>query len=98
MPENKIRVLLIEDTLSDAQILQRMLAKSRMPLFEVSHVTELNTGVKRLEQEHFDVVLLDLGLPDSTGATAVARLRTMNAEMPAIVLTVVEKPQTILDA
>jgi DNA-binding response OmpR family regulator len=98
MPENKIRVLLVEDTFSDAQLLERMLAKSKVPVFEVTHVTDLITASKELAAKAFDVVLLDLGLPDSIGATTVSRLRAKNSEIPIVVLTAVQVPQTILDA
>jgi DNA-binding response OmpR family regulator len=98
MPENKIRVLLVEDTFSDAQLLERMLSKSKVPAFEVTHVTDLANASRALAEGAFEVVLLDLGLPDSIGATTVSKLRTKSSEIPIIVLTAVQVPQTILDA
>jgi DNA-binding response OmpR family regulator len=98
MPENKIRVLLVEDTFSDAQLLERMLSKSKVPAFEVSHVTDLANASRALAEGAFEVVLLDLGLPDSIGATTVSKLRAKSSEIPIIVLTAVQVPQTILDA
>jgi DNA-binding response OmpR family regulator len=99
MQENKIRVLLVEDTLSDARLLERMLSKSKVPVFEVTHVTDLGSASTALSDgKTFDAVLLDLGLPDSIGATTVSRLRANHADIPIVVLTAVEVPQTILDA
>jgi DNA-binding response OmpR family regulator len=99
MPENKIRVLLIEDNLADAELIQRMLAKSKLPVFDVLHLTGLNLGLKALSAQTFDVVLVDLGLPDSSGPATVARVRAANnPPIPTIILTVVETPQTVLEA
>jgi DNA-binding response OmpR family regulator len=98
MPEHSIRVLLVEDTFSDAALFQRMLSKSKMPVFEVTSVTDLSSGKKALTENKFDVVLLDLGLPDSIGATTVAKLRAVDPSVAIIILTVIEAAQTILDA
>jgi DNA-binding response OmpR family regulator len=97
MAENRIRVLLIEDTLADAQLIQRMLAKSKLPVFDVTHVIDLHTSLKALASANFDAVLLDLGLPDSTGVSTVYRLRSAHPALPIVVLTVTQTPQTILN-
>ncbi len=97
MPESKIRVLLIEDALADVQLIERMLAKSKLPVFEVTAAGDLAAALKALASNSFDVLLVDLGLPDSTGPATVKRLRAATT-LPMIVLTVADSPQTVLDS
>ena len=98
MPDRRLRVLMIEDTLADVQLVQRLLARSRLPIFDLRLATELNQGIKMLRAGGFDAVILDLGLPDSSGAATVSRLREADPDVPAIVLTVTDTPRTVLDA
>jgi DNA-binding response OmpR family regulator len=98
MPDSRLRVLMIEDTLADVQLVQRLLARSRLPVFDLRLATDLNQGTKALKAGAFDAVILDLGLPDSTGAGTVSRLRDADPDIPAVVLTVTDTPRTVLDS
>ena len=51
------------------------------------HETELSSGLRRLESEPFDVVLLDLNLPDSTGLDTLTTVRDAETMVPIVVLT-----------
>jgi DNA-binding response OmpR family regulator len=97
MPDSRLRVLMIEDTLSDVQFVQRLLARSRLPTFDLRLATELNQGIKALRAGPFDAVILDLGLPDSSGTGTMSRLREADRDIPTIVLTVADTPRTVLD-
>jgi DNA-binding response OmpR family regulator len=44
-----------------------MLDTSEIAEFELIHTSRLTSGLKLLESEKFDIILLDLGLPDSVG-------------------------------
>lgn len=98
MPDSRLRVLMIEDTLSDVQLVQRLLARSRLPTFDLRQATDLKQGIQALRASAFDAVILDLGLPDSSGAGTVTRLRDADPDIPAIVLTVNDTPRTVLDS
>ena len=50
-------------------------------------VDHLNAGIERCDQGNVDVVLLDLGLPDSQGFSTVATMRAAVPQVPIIVLT-----------
>jgi PAS domain S-box-containing protein len=81
------RVLLVEDNFGDARLAQEMLSES--PEFEV-HVTcvgRLNQAIEALTDQSFDVVLLDLSLPDSNKLEGLQRLQPLSKEAPIIVLT-----------
>jgi DNA-binding response OmpR family regulator len=98
MPDSRLRVLMIEDTLADVQLVQRLLARSRLPVFDLRLATDLTQGIQALRAGGFDAVLLDLGLPDSSGTGTMSRLREADPDMPTIVLTVTDTPRTVLDA
>ena len=98
MPDSRLRVLMIEDTLSDVQLVQRLLARSRLPVFDLRLATDLTHGIQALRVGGFDAVLLDLGLPDSSGTGTMSRLRDADPDVPTIVLTVTDTPRTVLDA
>lgn len=63
-------VLLIEDDAADARLIQDALAGAGTSLFRVEWVTRLSDSLERLGAERFEVVLLDLSLPDSRGLEA----------------------------
>lgn len=82
-----IRVLLIEDQPTSAVLLEDTLAAAAPGGFQVTPVERLAEALQLLAQETFDVILADLGLPDSTGAATFNRLRKQAGHLPIIVLT-----------
>ena len=81
------RVLLVEDNFGDARLAQEMISES--PNFEadVTCVGRLSQAVEVLTNQSFDVVLLDLSLPDSHKLDGLQRLQPLTKEAPIIVLT-----------
>ncbi|MGB0838762.1 MAG: response regulator [Chitinophagales bacterium] len=65
---NLINILLIEDNPGDAKLVEIYLRESPSIQFELTHKTRLSDGVAAWQAgKKFDIVLLDLSLPDSTG-------------------------------
>jgi signal transduction histidine kinase len=92
MKNQPIKVLLIEDNPSDARMIQIMLsgleATWLTPLdFSVVHVDRLAAGLDCLTGGEFDVVLLDLMLPDSKELNTLAEMQTRGPDVPIVVLT-----------
>jgi len=89
MLESKIRILLIEDNPGDARLVEELLwgATGGPSRFEIELADRLSRGLERLSTEKMDVVLLDLGLPDSTGLDTVRRLREQTEKAVVVVLT-----------
>jgi len=81
-----IRILLIEDDTSDAELIREILSEADVPV-AVTHADRLSSALKRLEQEQFDVILSDLGLPDSRGMDTFSRVRDHAENTPVIVLS-----------
>ena len=66
------RVLLIEDDLKLAEVLSTLLREDRITIENVGNASDALT---LLRTEKFDLVLLDLGLPDANGFDVLAKLR-----------------------
>jgi hypothetical protein len=67
-----IRVLLVEDEIEAARLVTRRLTYYPSVRFEVTHVPDLGSAFARLEDEDFDVMVLDLCLPDAEGFDTLA--------------------------
>ena len=66
-------VLLVEDNPADARLVEILLSEAGpSPSFEVAHVGRLREAIQRLGHSAFDVILLDLSLPDSSGLETVS--------------------------
>jgi PAS domain S-box-containing protein len=87
MSEEVIRVLLIEDNPGDARLIQELLAEASAANFTLDCANELSAGLRRLAKNDTDVVLLDLGLPDSQGLDTFTTTHDQVRNVPIVVLT-----------
>ncbi len=87
MSTRALRVLLVEDNPTDALLLREAVADVPNTKVLLTHVERLDDALARLGAERFDVVLLDLGLPDSRGPETFARAHAQAPEVPIIVLS-----------
>jgi diguanylate cyclase (GGDEF)-like protein/PAS domain S-box-containing protein len=94
----RIHVLLVEDGQIDARLLRGALAPVQDAEFTVTHVDTLAKAQTRLAAESFDIVLLDLGLPDCRGIEAFHRVHRLRPDVPVIVLTEADEKSLALDA
>jgi signal transduction histidine kinase len=85
MTHGPIKVLLIEDNPADARLIEVMLGESTALDFRLTCAGNLTDGVQALRSGEFDVVLLDLGLPESTGLATLQRLRD-STPLPTLVV------------
>jgi sigma-B regulation protein RsbU (phosphoserine phosphatase) len=81
------RILLVEDNPGDARLLRETLREAESFPFELAHADRLAAAEERLAAGAFDVVLLDLSLPDAHGLDTVRRTLQAAPEIPIIVLT-----------
>jgi two-component system cell cycle sensor histidine kinase/response regulator CckA len=80
-------ILLIEDNRGDARLLSEMLEEQDSHNAEVMHVESMVDAERYIAQHNVDIVLLDLGLPDTQGLEAVRRARAAAPNVPLVVLT-----------
>jgi DNA-binding NtrC family response regulator len=81
-----LSIMLIEDSDEDAQLVREML-DDRGYDYVLKRTDRLSSGLRLLEEEFFDVLLLDLGLPDSAGFDALTQIRNQAPPLPIIILT-----------
>ena len=85
-PDKPIHVLLVEDSPTDVLLAREVLEGGRTK-FEVVNALSLAQAVGLMHACTFDVVLLDLGLPDSQGLDTLRRLRSIVPDLPVVVMT-----------
>jgi two-component system, cell cycle sensor histidine kinase and response regulator CckA len=83
----KIKILLVEDNSGDAYLIEDHLEEFANFSYKLKNVGTLNEALSVLNNQTFDVILLDLVLPDSDGINTFFRIHNQNPLIPIIVLT-----------
>jgi PAS domain S-box-containing protein len=96
--EKSLRVLIIEDDAIDRMQLQRLLASTSLQVGEVKCANRLAAAIDMLKQWNADVLLLDLGLPDSQGIESIIQIQTHAPDVPIIVMSGLDDEQTATKA
>jgi DNA-binding response OmpR family regulator len=79
-----MRLLLVED---DAMLGRAVLTALKMEGYDVDWMSAGQSALHCLETEDYDLVILDLGLPDVDGKNVLATLRKRGTTTPVIILT-----------
>ena len=87
MKKQIIKILLIEDNPGDTKSIKEMLKEADDNRYEVVHTKRLDDGIKIIVRDDFDLILLDLGLPDSEGMDTFNIMKYNAPDIPIIVLT-----------
>jgi DNA-binding response OmpR family regulator len=83
-----LTLLIVDDDATDVSLLRDQLSLvRRSPPFRVESVGRLSEAMRRVKGDDVDIVLLDLGLPDSMGLNAVEQLCSHAPHVPVVVLT-----------
>jgi len=82
-----LNVLLVEDIPSDAFLIEEMLKSSVLREYNIVKAASLKEAFEKLENGRFDVIIADLGLPDSNGLDTIKAILAKAPHLPAIVLT-----------
>jgi DNA-binding response OmpR family regulator len=88
------RVLLIEDNPADATLVREYLKEAHPVVFKLEKAKRMDEALEKLDSEKFDVILLDLSLPDSSGIQTFERVAKPARRTPIIVLTGMEDTET----
>jgi DNA-binding NarL/FixJ family response regulator len=87
MPPTPLKILLIEDSPTDALLLRQLLLQVSEFPFEMEHVIDLETAVKNMSVNSYDAIISDLGLPDSFGIKTYHRIREHAPLTPVIIVS-----------
>src|SRR5437016_653216 len=87
MSHYPISILLVEDNPGDVDLLQEFLTETKTVNFDLTAVEELCQALAYLAVAQWDVILLDLSLPDSQGLETLIKLHSQVPDVPIVVLT-----------
>src|SRR6516225_2787028 len=87
MGPDRLKILVIEDNATDAMLLRELL--KRIPPLQISleWADRVATGRQKLENSTFDLIFLDLSLPDSEGISTVGQIRALAPQVAIVVLS-----------
>jgi diguanylate cyclase (GGDEF)-like protein len=93
-----LRVLHVEDDMVDARYLQATLKK--IPLYRITydHVSNVTDALSALKERDYQVIFLDLNLPDGYGLSLVKTIKTVAPEKPIVILSGNEGNELTLEA
>lgn len=92
-----IRILLFEDNATDADLIAEYLDSSRLK-FEIVIAKRLADGLKLIRDQQFDLILLDLSLPDSSGIDTLKSVTSQTEDEVIIVLASMDDEGLSLEA
>ena len=98
MENDKIDILLIEDNTVDVRLIQELLKKSSDLSYDLESFSRLSDGINRLKNKDFDIILLDLKLPDSDIESTIESMLEFTLKIPIIVLTGLDDKEIALNS
>ena len=82
-----VQILLVEDDPDDVWIMRNLLSDRWDGPFKLTHVELLSAGLERVAEVRFDIILLDLSLPDSQGLETFFTMHAHAQDVPIVVLS-----------
>lgn len=93
-----VKILLIEDNLAEARLLQEFLQQADAKEFVLVHVKRLQEALNQISHSSYDIILLDLTLPDSQGLSSLPLLINNAPSVPIVVLTNTNDEELAIEA
>ncbi len=82
-----VRALLVEDNPADARLFREYVKAAGQTQLQLTHALTLGQGIEHLRAEQYDIVLLDLSLPDASGLETVIQVHALFPTVPIVVLS-----------
>ncbi len=92
----KTRILIVEDNLQDFIIFKEVLSQIRDFFIQIEHAEDLQSAIEKATESDFDIVFLDLFLPDSFGQESFIALRQV-IKAPIVILSGLSDESIALD-
>ncbi len=97
LKDRLFRILLVEDNPGDVLIINELLRASGID-FSLKHVSSLKETLLLCVEHEFDVILLDLGLPDSIGVETLKKIQVFKMKSPVVVMTGLDDEDAALES
>ena len=98
MDKKNVKILLIEDNPGDARLIRELLSEGKGMDFQMEWANGLTTGLNNLSVDEFDIILVDLGLPESQGLDTFTNIYAYASSIPIIILTVLNNENIAIKA
>ena len=98
VPDEPTYLLVVEDSDGDARLLREMFNENPAKSVVMTHVSSMKEAEKHLAAYEVDIVLLDLGLPDSQGLDAVRRAHAAAPDLPLVILSGLDDERLAVEA
>ncbi|MEL6352036.1 MAG: response regulator [Cyanobacteria bacterium J06627_28] len=95
---SNIEVLLVEDSFSDAKMVEAIVSASNLARPTFHHAMRFENALTMLKENSYDLVLLDLHLPDGEGIELIAQIKQQVPKIPVVVFTGLQDGETALAA
>jgi len=82
-----LKILLVEDNPGDAYLIIEFLSEYELKKSIIQQEDNLKDALDQLNKDNFDIVLLDLGLPDSNGLNGLKKIIEIHPDIPIVVIS-----------
>ena len=82
-----IKILVVEDDTIDRTSMQRLLSKSSLKISKLEFADTFASALRKLTETNFDVILLDLNLPDNFGMDTLIKINEKYSAGAIVVVT-----------
>ncbi|MCR4290166.1 MAG: GGDEF domain-containing response regulator [Candidatus Scalindua sp.] len=97
--DNKIiKILYVEDEIDHAILIGEFIKEIKDVHFEMTHVQQLEEALLELDNDHYDIVMLDMSLPDKQGLDTVTAVCERAPEIPVVVMTSIDDESMAIKA
>ena len=87
MKVQSLKILLVEDNVAERELVEIFLEQQLGNSFAIENTTHLVAALRKLERGIFDVILLDLHLPDSSGLATFREVHARAGQIPIVILS-----------
>ncbi|MBS1258492.1 MAG: Regulator of RpoS [Candidatus Scalindua arabica] len=87
MDDKIIKVLYVEDDMDHAILIRELFEEIKNVHYKLTHVQQLNEALLEIDNENYDIVLLDLSLPDEQGVDTITRACEQAPDIPIVVIS-----------
>ncbi|MFX1350318.1 MAG: winged helix-turn-helix transcriptional regulator, partial [Promethearchaeota archaeon] len=94
----KLNILLIEDNSADIRLIEELLKTSADFKFDLESYPRLSDSLNKLKTKYFEIILLDLTLPDSDRESTLERVLSVTNTIPIIILTGLDDKEFALES
>jgi len=87
MDDKIIQVLYVEDDIDHAILISELIKEIKNVHYELTHVQQLNEALLELDNDNYDIILLDLSLPDEQGVDTITKVCEQEPDIPVVVIS-----------